>query len=390
MKADLRSLWKTFRRLILTLPILGAVCFADSNVQGIVVAEQTELGARLRHPTPAQPAFYVAYDGGYIESGRAIGGLEPPAASVVGRALRAALDSAGYQAAGPQTPPSLVLIYHWGYICPELTSVPNTNLEARLFLVAPSKMVRQVEEFLANGHLAKAGYVAGDVRDTFDFAHGNHYFLVVSAFDFADLTRETATLLWVVKLNTQDNSGLIGDALPALIESSGPYLGCNYDKRQFMSAPLQPRAAGESAGGLMPNDATGRIDAGVIRTLIQREGDFLSGTTAIWRASNPPSFPPALAQDIAAYRQEKAALQGALAEKIKSKAPGPETRRAIDVFNEENSARIAALGRMGESIRSKLALLRTGNSPPADERSLDALLGEFAAEVRQLEQSPRK
>jgi hypothetical protein len=374
----------------LALLILCSACLADSNVQGIAVAEQTEQGARLKHPTPEHPAYYVAYDGGYIESGRSIGGMEPPAAGKIDQALRVALDSAGYKAAGPQTSPSLVLIYHWGFICPEWPSILVTNLEARLFLVAPSKMVRQAEEFLANGRGAKAGYVAGDLRDTFDFAHGSHYFLVVSAFDFADLTRQTATLLWVVKLNTQENSGSIREALPALIENSGPYLGCNFDRRQFMSALLRPQAAGETHDEVLPTDPTGRIDAGIIRNLIKREQDFLSGTTAAWNASSSPSLPPDLAQHIADYRQEKAALQDVLAEKIKHTAPGPETRRAIDAFNADNSARIAALGRKGESIRGELALLRAKNSPPADDQSLDALLGEFAADIRQLEHSPAK
>jgi len=383
-----------FHILALGLVVLSlcSVCLADSNVQGIAVAEQTAQGSRLKHPTPEHPANYVAYDAGYIEAGYSVVGLKPPSATAVARSLRAALASAGYEAASAQTPPSLLLIYHWGSIRPESQNelIITSNLEARLFLVAPARMVRQAEEFLTDGKMAKAAYVASDERDTLDFADGGHYFVVVSAYDFADLTRQTATLLWRLKLSTQENSGSMDQVLPALIGNCGRYLGCSFDNRQNISALLQPRSTGEIAGEEPHSDSAQRINAGVIQSLMKQERDFLSGTPDSSNRNSPRNLPPELAQRIAAYRQEKAAIQSILAEKIRNQAPGPDTRHAIDTFNAENSVRIAALGRMGESIRSELARLRTANSPPTDGQPLDALLREFVVDARLLKNPPAK
>ena len=379
---------KTLLTLGLALLALQSVCPGRSSIDVLVVAEQTVPGARLAPPTLEHPAYYVAYDAGYIEAGAPIAGLTPPAAIAINRALRTALRSADYEAAPVQMVPSLVLIYHWGSIRREFLNglFNGGNLEARLSLVAPWKMVLRAEEFLADRREADGGYVASDLRSTLELAAGAHYFVIVSAYDFADLTRHTTTLLWRVRLSAQENSGSMEEVLPALIGICGPYLGRNFDSRQSISAPLPLLVDRENADASPPTpDPTGRIDAGLIRNLMKREHDLFSGERGAAVQKNQPAMPPALVQHINAYREEKAALQAILAEKIGPRPPGPETRRAIDAFNSEYSGRIAALARMRESIRGELAQLGTVNSTPADGQPLDALLREFAIDIRQLE-----
>ncbi len=228
---------------------------------------------------------------------------------------------------------------------------------------------------------------------TLEFAHGARYFVIVSAYDFSALTRHNVMLLWRVRLSTPENSGPMDEALLALVGSCSPYLGRNFDDRQRISAllPAQDLAGriGEGDGAALPvPDATGRLDAGLISDLMHQEHALFSGEPFSGNLDSHPLLPPALAERIAAYRQEKTKLQAILAEKIKSQAPGADTRRAIDAFNSEYSGRILALGQMRERIRSALAQLPAAESPPAEGQPLDALLREFAIDVRHLERPP--
>jgi hypothetical protein len=103
------------------------------------------------------------------------------------------------------------------------------------------------------------------------------------------------------------------------------------------------------------------------------------------RKPDTPALPSALAAHIAAYQQERAALQNALAAKIKERAPGDDSRRAIDSFNVEHSARIAALNQDSERIRGELARFATANPHPAGEQSIDTLVQQFNDRIKNFE-----
>ncbi len=378
-------------------PLLASA--GGKSTDTLVVAEQTDLGAKLTGPAPGQPVYYLACDAGYIELGDPSAGIKPPAPTEVGHALRWALGTAGYEVATTQNAPSLVLVYHYGSIRRESYAArPNTprqisrNIEDILEIVAPEKLAQQTVRYLLHEWDSNAGFVRPDVRDTLEYAEDPRYFFIVSAYDYAGLTRQTPLLLWRVKLSAQDNSGAMDEVVPALAGASGPYLGRNFKDRQHGSA--QPLSGPEQRGNLsvvpppfpLPRKAVEKIDAGFLHKLLLRErrggSDDLAG--------NPGDapVPPALVRRISAYQQGKGALQDALAAKLKATAPGPDTRRIIDTFNSDNAMRIAALDRMRESIRDDLVQLRVANSPPAADRQLDGLLREFAANIRRLEIPP--
>jgi hypothetical protein len=210
----------------------------------------------------------------------------------------------------------------------------------------------------------------------------------VSAYDYADLAQQKVTLLWRVKLSAPDSRGSMDEILPALAGGSGPFLARSFDSRQSIPAQRLARIDGQTAGAPSPTDPAGQSDAGLFRSLMKHVRDFFSGELGETNQRNPASLPPELTQRITAYQQEKTALQGILTDKIRNQAPGPDTRRAIDTFNAENAVRIAALGRMGENIRSELARLRSANSQPTGDQPLDALRREFAIDIRQLENPP--
>ena len=77
------------------------------NLEMVVVAEQANPKTAPALPAPDRPAYYVAYDGGYIEAGDPIAGEVPPPAAVVAQALHGSLTSQNYLPAKAQSAPTL-------------------------------------------------------------------------------------------------------------------------------------------------------------------------------------------------------------------------------------------------------------------------------------------
>ena len=105
---------------------LAAECQAGlwgGKLQMAVVAEQADHAVKLTPPTGEKPAYYVAYDAGYIEEGDPIAGVNPPPAIAVTQALSAALASQHYLPAPATSAPSFLLVYHWGL----LTGIPTRS-----------------------------------------------------------------------------------------------------------------------------------------------------------------------------------------------------------------------------------------------------------------------
>ena len=387
------------------------------HVDMTVVAEQTNAGKNLTRPTPEQPAYYVAYDGGYIEAGDPIAGEKPPTPAAISHALHSALASQGYVPATPQAAASLVLTYHWGMIRRDTFPQRNLrnidpNLKARLMLSAPAQSVRKIEEYLMDrkisvvARLPNFGFLGAPLQNALDRARDDHYFVVVSAYDYAAFARGEKAPLWRIKLRARETSGSMDEVLPALLGASGPYFGRDEKEADDIKAstyfpPASEPAADEagSAAFVGPEMQTESF-AVTLRALLKLEHDAFSGQRySAWEelegsnrsssaVSERPALPTALAASINAYQQEKRALQDALAVKIKAQTPGAATSQSIDRFNAENADRIAALNRLGENIRGELAKLSTENNPGMADKSLDTLRREFAADVRQKGELP--
>ncbi len=224
----------------------------------------------------------------------------------------------------------------------------------------------------------------------------DHYFVIVSAYDYSALTRRETKLLWHVKASTRSAGASMEEALPTLLQGAAPYFGQQLADSLFLRTPVVPVAQSAAAAATapalaLPPEWAGQLDQPTLRGLLQDEHTRFSGVypdeaKAVSLPAMPPPaapsaqsyLPPALAGRITAYQQEKAALQEALAARIKAHAPGADTRQAIDAFNQENAARIAALSTEREAIRSELAKLAAANTDPAAGKSLNTLLKDFA------------
>jgi len=404
---------KPFLLLSLGLLSLPVASPARDMMDYVAVAEQTDRGAALAPVSPDHPVTYVARDGGYIEAGDAIAGVKPPTPEAVAQGLRLALATQGYRPAADGAAPSLLLTYHWGLIRPVRyamydsylhatngTRLPfeesprlrqDSTLKARIALVAPTDLARDTRDrFVGINHVTTGVYVTGPMRDTLQVALYSRYFVIVTAYDYAALAQGETTTLWRVRLSAADNAANADQAVPTLAAATGLYLGralrrAETGRISFFTA--------DPAGTPAPFAPT--AENAPVRTLIDkllaREHAAFSGEPGAdyddFKPASPArtafTLPPELARRVAAYQQEKAALQAALADRLKDRASGDDTRRAIDAFNTENAGRIAALARTRETLRDDLARVATARGGAAD-KSLDALLREFAADARDL------
>lgn len=380
--------------LCLILLILTGRCLAGSNIDVIVVAEQSLQGAKLAPPTPERPVSFVVCNGDYIEARIATGGDKPPAPAAVGQQLQQVLQSRNYQLTPAQ--PSILLIYHWGIVQDDeyrirlenTTSGANglgivdgplaktSTFYARLSLVTPDEQFDNIAERIQ--HPRTGFHELGKLVPK--SAADSRYFVVIAAYNYADLSHGVATLLWRVKASAEEHSGLMSEVLPALIQSCGPYLGGNFDIPQNLSVPLPlplPRTIPAERSPAVAPEYTGSV---LIRTLIQREHAFYSGESYISDRKQPPVLPPTIAKHIAAYQREKAALENLLTERIKARSSAQDIRAAVNVFKEEQAPLIDALAKQREELRDELARFCAAKSPGITDATLDSLLKEFASE----------
>src|ERR1700689_1294614 len=76
-------------------------------------------GEKVQRPTREKPAYYFPIYVGYEQRGTVLPGmLPPPPLDEVQRALTDALAEQGYRVATNRFPPSLALVFRWGYIAP--------------------------------------------------------------------------------------------------------------------------------------------------------------------------------------------------------------------------------------------------------------------------------
>ncbi|HTX64441.1 MAG TPA: hypothetical protein VMD31_01605 [Opitutaceae bacterium] len=376
-----------------------------------VVAEFGDPSLAPAAPSAEHPAYYVAYDGGYIEAGDPIAGERPPTAGAVARNLAATLASQHYLAATPGIAPSLVLVYHWGRLNRDSYQLRTStrlqpNLLARIALVTPREYGRRIEEDLLDRRQpVGTQFPILDIteRNLLQLVADNRYFVVVSAYDFGSVTQGAAKLAWRLKASTRSAGVGMNEALAALLRGGAPFLGRNLSQTQLLRTPLAPEGAG-GAGGLAPEtmapapEVVRPLDPAYLQGLIQHDhalftGELTAEARDAWTATARPDpgtafLPPALAARIHAYAQEKSALQEALAVVIKQHTPGPDTRQAIDGFSRDNAARIAALTTERKAIRDELARLAAASADAQTGQSLEALRQEFATDLQQLAANP--
>jgi hypothetical protein len=282
---------------------------AGRNLQMIVVAEQTEPTTAPALPAPDHPVDCVAFDAGYVEAGDPIANEKPPTSSAMAEAMRNALASQGYKAAAAGEP-EILFVYHWGLLSQDSHAIRNgptidPNLHARLALLTTTKQDGEIENYLLDRRLSGRtnpafrvpGFLDPQARDILDLSHDDFYFVVLSAYDYASVSRREAKLLWRVKMHTRSAGAWMGDALPTLLQGGARFFGRNFKEIQYVTIPLASgnRTGADIAGAQQfspPSGRAGPLDESFLRELMRKEHIEFSGARASDLAAYAPRLSP--------------------------------------------------------------------------------------------------
>lgn len=201
----------------------------------------TDTGAALPQPTMANPIRYVAFDTGFFEHSLSAKSHETrvPRAADIRAALQFAMLAHGFAPATSAAPPTVAIIYHWG------------SLE-----VAPL-LITDTPRIFTNTSLA---------------------FVIVSAYDYAELTHGRKTLLWRAGLHTLDRpkNAPVDASLLALMRSIGPLLGRDLATRNDSTIKLTEPPDIETQAAPNPVDyASDQPTAAIISALVAHERERL-------------------------------------------------------------------------------------------------------------------
>ncbi|MDR2674366.1 MAG: hypothetical protein LBC18_05730 [Opitutaceae bacterium] len=175
-----------------------------------VAAERSRASPGFEPPTAEAPMYYAFRSVGGVELGAIYAGGQIPPRDEVEPLVEKALASQHYLKAGRGTPPpALVIACSWGSINAE--DGGRRTRERMLSLVTTNKM--NLEEGSAD--LARNPPNLDDGR----------YFLVVAAFDRAELKAGRKKMLWRAKLSTESAGTTLTEMLPALLNAGADFFG---------------------------------------------------------------------------------------------------------------------------------------------------------------------
>ncbi|OAM88082.1 hypothetical protein OH491_06390 [Termitidicoccus mucosus] len=200
--------------LIFLPPVLFvAACVSDSGAPPTdvtVAAERSKAAPNFEPPTAEAPAYYAFRSIGGVELGAIYAGEQIPPRDEVEPLVEKALAGRHYLKAGKGTPPpSLVIAYAWGSINAE--DGDRRTRERMLSLVTTNKM--NLEE--GSVDLARNPPNLDDGR----------YFLVVAAFDRAELKAGRKKMLWRSKLSTGSAGTTLTEMLPSFLNAGADFFG---------------------------------------------------------------------------------------------------------------------------------------------------------------------
>lgn len=389
-------------RLLSVSAVAGALVLSalgksdDQKIYVNIVGEVFAPASTYVAPTSSDPAYYVLYDAGFVERGDPIANDDPPPAADVTRALGQYLPAANFLPATAAHPPSLLLVSHWGVMREDSIEISppyeiKKSLRARIRLVATPEIARRIERDLVDRIYQRGFHQAPWPRmlsnleqDTLDIARDDHYFVIVTAYDYAAAAQKRIVPVWRVKFSTYTRRTGMPDALPALIRNGRTYFGrvtaepVNEKMRLYPETEVKLGEL-QILGEAPPAPSGSEISADILETLRKDESSSLGGAKVDpAAAAAKPAIPAALNERIESYRARKQALQDELKAALDRVAPGPDTTRQVDAFNRRQAGRIDTLNRELAAIRSELAQLAAADAKSGGGKSIQALIDEFA------------
>jgi hypothetical protein len=251
-------------RIALCLAALfsARVALADDNgnVKVDVVVNMTDEGRKIPRPTPDHPAYYYPVTRGYTPGGAILSDQPPPPPPLeVERLIGKELAKQGYLFAANH-PPSLVLLFWWGYKAPEIMGPSGDSIEGGTVGGLPggasvngpglptniSANHNEMEELVFGSEYAPDPLLNGGSHPSIRLENLNkesrvaRYYMMVSALDFKAATQKKPVLLWTARISTSLWSHTLEQVLPTLLAAGGPMLGRDSDGPQITSESVVP------------------------------------------------------------------------------------------------------------------------------------------------------
>jgi hypothetical protein len=239
----------------------------DNNLKVDVVVDMTDEGEKITRPTPAHPAYYYPVVRGYTQAGDVVAGEKtPPPTPEVWRLIGKTLAEQGYQMGSKVSPPSLLLMFWWGYKAPIFVGASSggagstnsgaggapggNNVERMLQAgVMPSNVMvngNEMEQLVFGSNHDRNTYSANPTTrmDSLNFeSRIPRYYVTISALDFAAATQQKKlVVLWTAYMSTGLTGHTLDQVLPSLIAAGAPMWGRDTDGAQWplKEVPIVP------------------------------------------------------------------------------------------------------------------------------------------------------
>jgi hypothetical protein len=210
--------------------LLGNAFSKNPLLSMTVYTEMTPYGRTLPPASLSAPVYFQALDRGRMAMGETVGDHLYPAPDVLRETLTTALAVNGYLPVTEGHEPSLILIYYWGshnrMDFDEISMFGERHhrqMLERAMLVGGSAFRQRI----ARGYLF--GTTIADRTPKREFlytqAEQDMYFMVVSAYDRAELAAGRRRLAWRTTMTVGSNGVSMQDAIPPLVVTAGEFFG---------------------------------------------------------------------------------------------------------------------------------------------------------------------
>jgi hypothetical protein len=212
---------------------------SDPRINMTVYSERSDYGRTLPDATPENPVYYQAQSQGFKSMGSEPSGVTPPDQEQIETLVRDVLQKRGFLPASEAHPPTLALFYFWGAHVgldlkdfdpeevlerPDLVAQRDRDIFERARLVGGRAYAEKLVHRMTFGSTAAADITTRDDHLRYQIQH-SIYYVVISAYDFAGLTRKERRLAWRTTMTVNDQGVSIKETLPAVISSAQNYVG---------------------------------------------------------------------------------------------------------------------------------------------------------------------
>jgi hypothetical protein len=253
--------------MALLFPVLGARA-EDDDMAVDVVVDLTEAGQAISRPSPSHPTYYYPVTKGYTPGGAPLADEKAPSVPTahIEHLVALALAQQGYLLARKTAPPTLLLMFWWGYKAPDIMNnfersvpfQPSNAMQAR----NPDLLVEQAAErgllptnilanktemyeltlgskfFSDNDLMAHPGI---RLESAIEAAREARYYLMVSALDFdAAIRHKKYIVYWTARISTELAGHTLDEVLPTLITRGAPMFGRDSHGPQISDGPIVP------------------------------------------------------------------------------------------------------------------------------------------------------